>query len=146
MNDTIKRLIGNFLYIIFIMYFLVKGMEWERDLKLLAGTTYNPYPHLVFLSIFPIIIGTFLAIPDFINKTKNQGNWYFDWVKLIAIGIPTLYVAISPALYFSPIGKYLPKIGSVMLFYSSTPLIVCGIIFGYILLSSFNKQNRNDML
>lgn len=145
MNVTIKRLIVNFLYIITTMYFLFKSTEWERHLKLLAGRTYNPYPHLIFLGIFPIIMGIFLAIPVFIKKTKEQGNWYFDWIKFIAVGIPTLYVAISPALYFSPIGKYLPHIGSIMFSYSSTPLIVCGIIFGYILLSSFDKRNANDM-
>lgn len=139
--QNIKRLIGYFLYIIFVISLLVIGMGWERHLKLLTGRTYSPYPHLVFLAIFPIVIGIILAIPKIIRKAKEQGNWHFDWVMFIAIGTPTLYVAISPALYFSPIGIYLPRIGTVTFTYSATPQIICGVIFGYLILSVFDKRN-----
>lgn len=139
---NIKRFIKSLLFIIFIIYVLVKGMEWERHLKLLTRITYNPYPHLLFLSIFPPIIGMLLALPDFITKARKQGLWYINWVILISMGIPTFYVAISPALYFSPISNYLPPIGNLTFIYSQTPQIICGVIFGYVLLSVFDKRDN----
>jgi len=142
-SKNIKRLLGHLLYIVVFIAILVKAMEWERHFELITLSTYNSYLHMLFLSFFPVAMGVLLALPGFINKTRKPGSWKLDWVLLAAIGAPTLYTAIAPVLFFSPISKFLP-ITTQLFAYSLTPHIICGVVFGYVLLSCFDKEENNE--
>jgi hypothetical protein len=54
------------------------------------------------------------------------------------MAIPTLYVALLPALLFSPIGLYLPVNDLVIRYYLVN--FAAGTAFGCILITSFNKN------
>lgn len=138
------RLIGNLLFIIIMIAIMVKAMEWERHFKLITLSSYNSYPHILFISFYPIAMGILLALPRFVRKLGEDGAWALDWVVLIAVGLPTLFVAVAPALYFSPASKYLPAVMALLFQYSLTPQIICGVISGYIMLSVFGKKDNMD--
>jgi len=137
MNDKIKRFIGGLVYILIVMLLLFYGFKQK---------TYHAYFLFPYYVVISILVGIGGAVPHLINEFEKDGTWFFDWVYFIAIGVPALYVAVSPILYFSPLGKYLPKFGAIMLTDSATPHFICGIIFGYILLSIFNKRTTTEYL
>lgn len=74
------------------------------------------------------------GIPSFIAAYREEGTWYLDWVKVIAITLPSLLILSLPHLYFSsPLGKFIPLSASVIL--SDTNRIISGFVFGFTLLS-----------
>lgn len=107
--------------------------------KIVATETYQPLPLMVFKMILPIVLGILMALPHFLELwTNKKVRWRFDWVKLTAIGIPTFFIAILPLAYFYPpgLGRYLYFIHSLLI-----PPAIGGIVFGYLLLSSFEKRD-----
>ena len=88
-----------------------------------------------------MVIGILLAILNLYRNFKKQGVWRLDWIKFIAIGIPTFYLAVFPATYFYPIRKYIPDtIGNIMLTHSMFPQSLSGVIFGYLLIIVIAKR------
>lgn len=124
-----------------IVYFIMDLlMQYELTLVERAKVTYNSFPSNLYSSLYPILIGLLFALPKFVRLTKLEGTWNFDWIRLIAIGIPTLMGTIFFLIYFSPVGIYLP---SFSIFAAGTKFsAICGIVFGYSLLSSFGKSNN----
>ncbi|SEQ87775.1 hypothetical protein SAMN05216232_3535 [Virgibacillus subterraneus] len=94
----------------------------------------------IYSIVLPILIGMILRLPTLIKEIKEKKKWAIDWVKLCAIGIPTLYISQASFLYF-----YLPSVTlpfSVMLVRNpDMPLTtISGMIFGYIVLDSLKKS------
>lgn len=145
-KDEIKRLLGYFLYTIFIGYILYEGAKYGRNLHPVNPLTYKfePYPFYIFTVGFPISIGILIALPGLINNFNKRGNWYFDWAKFISIGLPTLFLAMYPLLLISKIVllKIPTEINFVFAF-PSVPHTISGVVFGYLLLSVFGKQETN---
>ena len=104
---------------------------------------YDLLPLLIFSAIFPIVIGVLLRLPKLIIEIKEKKEWTFEWVKVIAIGIPTLYVVVSPILtltttfgrhlYFTEVRMFTGHLGSY------TIITTAGIVFGYVLIDSLKK-------
>ncbi|MDO7788807.1 hypothetical protein [Desulforamulus aquiferis] len=141
MNKSLIRFLGYLTYVILLGYIVFKGTEYQHYLKQQKLMTYHAYPEFLFMSFFPITIGILLASPHLIAVLKKSGLWSFDWIKFTAIGLPTLYLAILPATYFSNLGQYLPSaLGNIMIMYSIFPQELSGIIFGYLLISVFDKR------
>ncbi|MCL6610963.1 MAG: hypothetical protein K6T66_05415 [Peptococcaceae bacterium] len=138
-NQNIKRLVWYFVYMVLIIFILVKSTDLESQFKTFVARTYSYYPFLFFQQYFCFAVGVLLAVPKFIITLMKNGSWYFDWVKFIAVGVPTFIVSIFPILLYSPVGNYIPQIGLVIS-YSVYPQIICAVILGYSLLSSFNKH------
>ncbi|MGP4108844.1 hypothetical protein [Virgibacillus sp. L01] len=93
-------------------------------------------PVLLFATIYPIVIGLFLRLPKLIIEIKEKKQWTFDWVKVVAIGIPALYIASLPILSTTGINF----VFSIDLMLMGTKLItIAGIVFGYVLLDSLKK-------
>lgn len=143
---NIYRLIAYLLYTILLMYIMFKVTVLEHSFKTNGFLLDKTYLRLSFLSVFPVAAGILFSLPAFLSNFKKPGIWSIDWVKLFSLGIPTFYVAMSPLLYFSPIGKYLPAVGSAMMYFSGTPVIICGTVFGYLILTVFEKQDMDDFI
>lgn len=69
-----------------------------------------------------------------------------DWIKLLAIGAPTLLLNLNLILIaFTPIGKikyfttYNPF--TEVMITDESVISLCGAILGYILISSFSKRD-----
>ena len=138
-----------FLYTVFVGLVLFLGGNIQNYLKYIMSQTFNPLYHTIFITIFPVIIGIFLALLSFIDEFKKQGTWKFDWIKFLAIGLPTFYATIFPLLYYSFLGPYISKfLNIVQLYMGSTMMVqtVGGIVFGHLILCCFYKKGENNTL
>ncbi|WP_245959383.1 hypothetical protein [Neobacillus piezotolerans] len=117
------------------------GMKYHINLKREAEMTYNMFPTLIFTIVSPVVIGLLLRIPKLILEIIEKKKWTFDWVKIVAVGLPALYVALAPYLYYSPMGDYLPFAAVFASFGASTITTAAGIVFGYVLLDSLKKPD-----
>ena len=120
---------------VFIFYL---GKDYKVRLLEETRTTFNIIPFIIFDTIFPIFIGFFLRLPKLIIEIKEKKQWSFDWIKVAAIGIPTLYIAMIPILtiYF---GLDLLFARGFLMVGDTTLTSTAGIVFGYVLLDSLKK-------
>lgn len=144
-KDEIRRSLGYFFYTIIIGYILYEGTKYGINLHPINPSTYKfePYPFYIFVLGFPIAIGLLVALPGLINNLKKGGKWYFDWVKFISVGLPTLFLAMYPLILLSKAGLLMPKEINFVLGSSNVPHTISGVAFGYLLLSVFGKHKPN---
>lgn len=135
-----KRFIMYFLYTLLLGFVLIIGTHYGLRLKEFTSETYNLYPYIFFTIVYPVILGILLALPQFAKNCKKEGVWHFDWIKLVSIGLPTLYLSLLPLLFFSPIGKYFSTVFN-FISHSSIPQTVSGIVLGYLILSVPEKHS-----
>lgn len=104
------------------------------------------YQYRIFVSIFPIILGIIYASPKFMKKTNKQGKWQIDWIKLIIIGLPTLFfttipIQISLSYYFDIwlLPMFLTKynLGIVS--------IISGFILGNLIIDNIDKVDQSNI-
>ncbi|WP_053367968.1 hypothetical protein [Bacillus sp. FJAT-27245] len=130
--------LGSTLFVCIILYM---GMKYHFHLKKEAEATYQMLPLLFFAVVSPIVIGMVLRLPKLILEILERKRWTFDWAKIVAVGLPALYVAMLPYVYYTQIGGHLPLAKEfAILEYSAIPT-AAGIIFGYVLLDSFKKPD-----
>lgn len=142
MSSQIKRLFGIFVYVIVVLMIFLWLLKYQAILLHGAKQTFDPFPHQIFSSLYPIGLGLLFALPNFISNLKVHGRWKVDWIKLIAVGTPALYFANTYILYFSPIGMHLPFADYAVLYGGDVLPTVSGIVFGYIILNSMGKVNQ----
>ncbi|WP_228552358.1 hypothetical protein [Gracilibacillus salitolerans] len=115
------------------------GAKYQFYLGEEASQTFEMIPYLIFVTIFPILIGMLLRLPKLIIEVKDKKRWTFDWLKLVAIGIPALYIALLPVMPFTLAGTRLLFAKEVMLTDNTTLITTAGIVFGYVLLDILKK-------
>ena len=140
MSKNFKRAVYYFIYILLFYW----GAKYGYELYVKAKTTFDFSRTLIMIyrSIFPIILGLLLGFLNFTNKIKKQGRWKVDWVKLIILGIPTLYFGLNPIL-MSVSGKINALLYPIFLIPTIEQQIfytLSGFIFGYIILDSIDKK------
>lgn len=96
-------------------------------------------PVVLFGTIFPIVIGLFMRLPKLIIEIKQHKRWTFDWIKFIAIALPSFCVISIWFLPLLPFGEDFYRIPNIILVGSPMIQIIAGIVFGYILLDSLKK-------
>ena len=120
---------------VFIFYL---GTDVKVRLLQEGRVTFNLLPYLMFVTIFSISIGVILRLPKLIIEIKEKKQWSFDWIKVAAIGIPTLYLAMIPilTLYF---GIHLLFAKGFLMAGDTTLPSIAGIVFGYVFLDSLKE-------
>jgi hypothetical protein len=91
-----KRFIIYLFWSLFVIVILYIGARITTDLKVKISRNYNAEPYIIFSWLFPILLGMLLRLPRLVNDIIQRKRWFFDWVKLIAIGLPLLYVSSPP--------------------------------------------------
>lgn len=76
-----------------IGFLIYQGMKYNIRLVEEANKTYEVLPVLIFATIYPIVIGIILRMPKLLMEIKDKKEWTFNWIKVIAIGMPALYIA-----------------------------------------------------
>lgn len=130
------RFVSYLVYVLAFGYFVIKADDFNRLLKRSYESTYDFTGVFLFMSLFPIIVGILLALPQFFVSYMRKGSWKVDWVALLAMGLPALLVAITPMLVNLSFEGQL--VASILLHPSL--VTVAGILFGFVLVTSFNKQ------
>ncbi len=137
-NHNLKRIVGYFIYVVALGYFVIAAEQLRRHLEKLFGTTYDPTYYWTFLSIYPILVGVLLALPQLVKLFGQEGSWKVDWIPLLVVGFPSLLVAITPILCLAEFAQW--KITALIFMYTPNLTFVAGILFGFVLVSSFGRQ------
>ena len=138
--------IGTYLiYLIGLVLLVYYGVNHMGELRITAGREFNPLPPIIFTSIYAIVMGVYLAIPRLLNMLTKVGRVRIDWLKILIIGIPTLFVSISGILLYSitPFGLT-SLVQWLYLKFNIMGTDFIGIASGYILASSFTKEENTD--
>lgn len=137
--NNIKRFICYVTYVMVFWYILVKADDYQRYLKHLYASTYDLTYHSIFISIFPILIGILIVLPQFIKTFKKPGTWKVDLIFFLTVGLPSLCIAITPIIFLAQFARKWSYAAFILGFHPNL-VTVAGIVFGYVLLSSFGKQ------
>jgi hypothetical protein len=137
-----KRFLFIFFSTVVIGIIFYLGMEYQVRLREKSAIAFNLMPFIIFASIFPVFIGLLLRLPKLIIEIKDKKQWSFDWIKVITIGIPSLYIAMIPILAFS-YGTNLLFSKAFMLLGDTTLTSIAGIVFGYVLLDSLKSYSSS---
>ncbi|PKR79130.1 hypothetical protein CEY16_05095 [Halalkalibacillus sediminis] len=134
-----KRLVWYLSWVIIIIFIINAGVQYRIHLTLEANTEFVTWPYYSFLAIFPILIGILLRLPQFILEIKSKQPWTFDWLKLLVIGLPALYVTLMPLFYFLVPFELLFQ-NEIISGRGEYFTITAGIVFGFVLLDSLKKD------
>jgi hypothetical protein len=145
MNNNVKRFLVYLIYVTAFGFFVVKADDYYLYLKniFIYGPTYGVTYFWIFVSIFPIIVGFLMALPQFITTFKQKGSWVVDWIMLLPVGLPSFFVAITPAIYMSGFAPNC-QLGGLIMNHSHLST-VAGILFGFVLIASLFKKNLNNV-
>ncbi|QOR64795.1 hypothetical protein IM538_13105 [Cytobacillus suaedae] len=133
-----------FVFLFLVMIFF--GLKFQANLYLNSQENYEIFPYYLFKAVFPLIIGVFLASPHLYKIFTKTGKWKLNWVKLIVVGLPFIYLSIIPILYiFEVLTLNLPFSSYAMGGYfgggaSTSFETINGIIAGYIVSTSIIKK------
>jgi hypothetical protein len=134
-----KRFISYFLWSLLIILILFIGEEGQSRLKAYAQMHYSMTFYIIFIWLFPIVVGMIIRLPVLITDIINKKKWAIDWIKLIAIGLPFLYIALIPLVYLN-IPILYPDL--LMRMFNNDIMVtkIPGVILGYIILDSLMEK------
>lgn len=139
--NNLRKFSWNIIYILMICIIIYLGFKYEEIFHryiIFSFTSLNPFAYFIYQIFFLVIIGLLIRLPSFISILKKSGTWKIDWITFIPIIFPTFYITIAKIGYYTPLGFFF-KIATTN--YFNNFHMVIAIIFGYSLLSSFDKTN-----
>ena len=106
--------------------------------------------YVILINVLRIVLygamGMVLGSEHLLNEFKKNGGWKINLPKIILMGIPSLYIALSPFIYYSQfINSFLPSLlfpVRVMLWSDFEFLNIFQLLLGYIVATSFYKRNN----
>ncbi|MDE5415067.1 hypothetical protein [Alkalihalobacterium chitinilyticum] len=120
---------------------LILWIGFNIHLHLLEKTNmmFVMMPLILFSSLFPVLIGMLLRLPRLIDEIRQNKRWAVHWTKLIIIGIPTLYVVVTPILSMTAIGPYWPFSFKILQLMDAHIHAMVGLVLGYVVLDSVKQ-------
>ncbi|WP_282020561.1 hypothetical protein [Planomicrobium okeanokoites] len=136
-----KRFVYYFAWTLAIVFIVYIGTVIEANIVETARETYELFPRVLFVAIFPVILGFLMRLPRFLLERKEQKFRGFDWFKFLAVGVPSLYFVVMTFLPYTSIGAAIPSFMMTSQTSLTTIAYTAGIVFGYVLLDSFHKPD-----
>lgn len=136
-------------YLIYII--LILAMVFLRESKPVASFFNKKdfslnYSSVIISTLLGVGIGIVLGLEHFLNEIRKDGRWKLDFPKLLVIGIPALYLALTNLFLYSsiPIFQNVIVRPSLYLFLSFSVgyVTIFQLILGYILITSINKYRK----
>lgn len=115
------------------------GAKYGITLHNIFSETYSTIVNTAYKTLFSIFVGTLLAVPTLVKTVKMTGQYKYNWLKATAAGLPTLFVTIYPVLYYFNLDVLVPRNLTVLYMTTDLPQTMCGLVFGYLLLTSLDK-------
>ncbi|RLQ86613.1 hypothetical protein [Planomicrobium sp. Y74] len=143
-----KRFLYYFVWTAAIGFIVYIGTVIEANIAETAQETYDMFPRLLFISIFPVILGFLMRLPKFLLERREPRAAGFDWFKFLAVGVPSLYFVLMTFLPYTSLGVQIPSFMLTSQTSLATIATTAGIVFGYVLLDSFHKPeaaNRKEV-
>lgn len=138
-NKSIVRFISYYIYVIAVGYVVIQADDYIRYMQIFSK--YYNLIQICFLAFFPVFVGLLLGLPRFISTVHKQGYWKCDWILLLAVGLPTFCVVLLALLSLTQVTTEMPLIGKIG-FVHNNLVTISGIVFGYVLVTVFNKQSQ----
>ncbi|MDN7246903.1 hypothetical protein QWY16_09775 [Planococcus shenhongbingii] len=139
-----KRFLYYFAWTIVLGFVLYFGMQLQEQLNEMAQQTFEPAALRVFIALFPVALGLLLRTPKFLLEAKENKSRKFDWPIFAAIGLPSLFLVLMSFLPFMPFIIGWIAIPEIILIGGTTVPTVAGLVFGYVLLDSFNNRTMKE--
>ncbi len=147
-GDFMKRFFYFFGWTIFIGFIIYLGVKYQnflihqkfiQNIREESSLTFYLVQAVLFSFLFPIIIGIMFRLPKFINEIKQNKQWMFDWIKFIAIGLPSLCILLINTLKIYIPENMIEFIPQTIFLTDSTIPLIAGGVFGYVLIDSLKK-------
>ncbi len=132
-----RKILFYALYAVIVFGTVVAGSWVAWNIKVWVGRTYQPTPGQFTFSAIYITIGLMLGLEHLAKEFRRPGKWSVHKTRLIILGIPSAVLAFYLALAF---GLSFPDPFPVFIAGTNILFYVSGIIFGYILSTSFYKK------
>ena len=87
-------------------------------------------------------MGVIIGLENFFNEHRKIGKWKADKLRLVFLGMPSAYLTFYSFIYFFIKTLLLPTNLSLKIMYNGFNLMA-GVVFGYFLITSFYKENKN---
>ncbi|WP_096156409.1 MULTISPECIES: hypothetical protein [Bacillus] len=133
-----KNFLKYFAWTIAIGAIFFIGLTYQKHIIQTGMYSFNMYPAIIYTITFPIVMGMLLRLPKWLTESKNNATWKVNWPKLLAVGIPTLFITLVPLLYFTESAAKIPFMAHFIHLNDTT---IPGLILGYIILDSIKKEN-----
>lgn len=134
-----KRLSYYLGWTIVIGFIIYAGARYQLLLQQKASANFTLMPIILYSFIFSIVIGILLRLPGLINEIKRNKQWTFDWIKFVAVGLPSFVIALFyVVMYYLPEG-ILSFVPQAIFLVSPTIQMLAGGVFGFILLDCLKK-------
>ncbi|MGM9986453.1 MAG: hypothetical protein ACI35O_04405 [Bacillaceae bacterium] len=138
-----KHYIGFILLLFFSIFIAVMTANYIFQIfdKTLSET-YKHSPIILLKDVLFIPVGVILGLPAFYYKKKQQGKWRFNLLHFLILGVPSLLLMLYLMFYLfmPPYFNVLPSnISFAML--EIAPYPVFAVLFGYAIISNWNKVN-----
>ena len=93
-----RKTIAYLCYVLGLMLLVYYGVNYQEELRIVAGRNYNLLPSMLFSYVYSLMIGIYIALPRFISGLGMKGELSVNWLKILIIGIPTLLISASGIL------------------------------------------------
>jgi len=120
-----------------IFYF---GTMFHLNLKASMRYDANHIPYLLYVILFPIVVGMLLRLPKTIHVLRGNQRKSYDWIKLLAINIPIILFIFIPII--NSTSEILPYflIQPLMIVDNILLMTIAGIVFGYVILDCIKTK------
>ncbi|WHH56947.1 hypothetical protein [Petroclostridium sp. X23] len=135
------------IYILIILCYLI-GSSWILGVqKEQASKMFDPFPFMVWSTVIFIMLGILLGLEHLLLEIKKEGQWELNLPKIILLGIPLFYLAMSYFIYYFPTSSVtVQEILSYPIRFilcsrmSQTYMGIFQVMLGYIIITSFYKM------
>ncbi|WP_042346666.1 hypothetical protein [Bacillus massiliigorillae] len=124
-------------YLILLFTSILGGIILWDYINQLQTQSFQVFPYVFYKACLFIPTGIVLSLPVFNHNRMKAGNWTFNYIRFIILGVLSLFFMFYPFIHFSFIS--LPTFIAVPIFNTSTYPIF-SIIFGFAILSNFDKK------
>jgi hypothetical protein len=111
---------------------------WVKESQFITNKTiliHQISSQLIFMGL-----GILLGLEQLIKAMKQTGRWSINKEKIIILGIPSVYFTFYYLIHFFV--KFIAIKGSLVLFLMEKPFLqVAAVIFGYVITTSFYKED-----
>lgn len=136
-----KKALGYLLYAAILFGYLLYAQHLVLLLQRWNAENFRPLVLMVSFPAIYIILGVLLGLDQFVREALNRdGKWKADPLRLVFLGLPALYLSCIFLMFF-----YIHGVpGQLVMLLSSGPgIYIAGIIFGYVLITSFRRQGQS---
>ncbi|WP_366923114.1 hypothetical protein MFMK1_003606 [Metallumcola ferriviriculae] len=140
-SNKLLKFICIFVYAVFFLYIVLQAEYYRAAPKFDISVSDIRLYHFISSVVIPYALGLLISLPSFISAFRKQGKWKIDWIKLLAVGLPALYIAIHPLILPTTLGMYIYS-PTFPRYYSDLPLVLSGVVLGYLTLSVIGKKEQ----